>query len=258
MIAQAPRRINLSRPCHTPLSMAEETAVITIMRRGGPYAAAARQKLVNANLKFVLAVARHFLACGLPMEDLINEGAAGLVRAAYSFEPTHGKFISYAVWWIRQGIMTYMHDHAHTIRIPSPTTLKTKLKTAETRKRPPRKKSTAATPEEAKAQIAAIHRLRHLESTHELVELGWEPADESQNPAEAITQWDETRRVERILGALKPKERAVVKGYFGLGTGPALTLEEVGEQLDLTRERVRQIKEKAMIRMRRAQELGRN
>lgn len=254
MIASTPRRIDLNHARHAILSPAEEAAVVTIMRRGGPASEAARARLVNANLKFVVSVARNFITCGVPMEDLINEGAAGLVRATHSYEPTQGKFISYAVWWVRQSIVKHLHDHAHTIRVPSPHVLKTKMRTAEENAR--RRRRTRETPEQAQAEIDGINRLRQIQSVDELVLLGWEPADEDTDPAAGIERRDHARRANRALAALPARSREVVRTYYGFGSGETLTLDEVGERFNLTRERVRQIKEKAMLLMRRAAERG--
>lgn len=173
------------------------------------------------------------------------------MRAANMYEPSHGKFISYAVWWIRQAIMAYLHDHSHTIRIPNPTALKDKVKRAEAyaRKRGPRAKH-ALTPNEARAEVDAVMRLRELHSTEAMLELGLEPADPQQDPSAGVDAWDVRRTAHRLLAALPPRDREVLRAYYGMDSGEGMTLDEVGVRFDLTRERVRQIKEGAISRMR--------
>jgi RNA polymerase primary sigma factor len=255
MIAQATRHIDLSHARHKIIGDAEEAAILVIIRKGGPASHMARQRLVDANLKFVVSVARNFISCGMPMEDLINEGALGMIHAARMYEPATGnRFISYAVWWIRQSILKFLHDHASTIKVPSPASLKAIVDRADEehrRRRGRPAKRRIPTPDQARAKVAGYQKLRDVQSIDNLMELGWEPVDDHQNPGAGLERRDIHRTLARILGLLKPREREVMSAYFGLGGGVPLTLEEAGQKLSLTRERVRQIKEAALCRLRR-------
>jgi RNA polymerase primary sigma factor len=200
----------------------------------------ALEKLTKANLRFVVSVAKQYQNQGLTLPDLINEGNLGLIKAAQRFDETRGfKFISYAVWWIRQSILQALAEQSRIVRLPL-------------------------------NKIGSINKINkayaYLEQEHErppshvsmdapLVE-GEDSnlydvlnSSDSPHPDEDLMMDSLRTEIERSLATLTPREGDVIRLYFGLGGQHPMTLEEIGEKFDLTRERVRQIKEKAIRRM---------
>lgn len=225
-------------------------------------------KLVRSNLRFVVSVAKKYQNQGVALGDLINEGNLGLIRAAHKFDETKGiKFISYAVWWIRQAILQALAEQSRIVRVP--------LNRAGALHRIGRRSSTLLqelgrepTVEEIAEELDLSHeevqRTLAISQSHlsldapltpgednrlldylpDLVSSG--PDDETYDRALAMT-------IEEALGTLKEREARVLRLYFGLEDGrDPLTLEEIGSLLGITRERVRQIKEKALSRLRHA------
>ncbi len=221
------------------------------------------RKLAEANLRFVVKVALRYQGCGLSLLDLINEGNLGLLEAARRYRPEHGvKFITYAVWWIRQAIMQALAVGGGAVRLPiRKARLISKIREvqADLAQAQQGEASTASVEEAldiAPAELEELLRVTGGQSA--LAEEGGEGsgvvlAGQGMIPA---ADHDLIRRafreeVERLLGQLTPREREVIELRFGLGTQDAQTLETVGRHLQLSRERVRQIEERAKQKLQR-------
>ena len=224
----------------------------------------ALEKLTKANLRFVVSVAKQYQNQGLTLPDLINEGNLGLIKAAKRFDETRGfKFISYAVWWIRQSILQALAEQSRIVRLPlnkigSINKINKMYAFLEQEnERPP------SAEEIAKKLDMTINDVkesmknsgRHVSMDAPLIE-GEDSnlydvlrSGESPNPDRALLHESLKVEIERALETLTPREADVVQLYFGLGDTHPMTLEEIGETFDLTRERVRQIKEKAIRRL---------
>ena len=230
------------------------------------------QELVKRNLRFVISVAKKYQNRGLALTDLIGEGNVGLLTAARKFDPDQGvKFISYAVWWIRQAILAALARHGRTVRVPLNRTadLSRIIRTAETLRQELRREPT---PEE----IAAVHRTRARRgavargaqhratsgstrrstprATARLIDRFI--ADEQGDPEEQAMDRFLSEEIEPALRTLPPRDAKVLRLYFGLDGGREHTLEEIGGMLGVTRERVRQLRDRALKRLREG-EVGR-
>lgn len=224
----------------------------------------ALEKLTKANLRFVVSVAKQYQNQGLTLPDLINEGNLGLIKAAQRFDETRGfKFISYAVWWIRQSILQALAEQSRIVRLPlnkigSINKInKTYAFLEQAHERAPSAEEIAKeldmTINDVKESLK--NSGRHVSMDAPLVE-GEDSnlydvlnSGESPNPDKTLLNESLRTEIERALETLTPREADVVRLYFGLGNQHAMTLEEIGETFDLTRERVRQIKEKAIRRL---------
>ena len=224
----------------------------------------ALEKLTKANLRFVVSVAKQYQNQGLTLPDLINEGNLGLIKAAQRFDETRGfKFISYAVWWIRQSILQALAEQSRIVRLPlnkigSINKINKMYALLEqSNERAPRAEEIAKeldmTVNDVKESMK--NSGRHLSMDAPLVE-GEDSnlydvlrSGESPNPDRELIHESLRTEIERALETLTPREADVVRLYFGLGDQHPMTLEEIGETFDLTRERVRQIKEKAIRRL---------
>jgi RNA polymerase primary sigma factor len=225
----------------------------------------ALEKLTKANLRFVVSVAKQFQNNSLTLGDLINEGNVGLIKAAMRFDETRGfKFISYAVWWIRQSIMQALAEQSRMVRLPMNrvSSLNKMLKTFSDLEQQYQREPT---PEELatimeipldQLQLTMQQTGRHV-SMDAPFAAGEENglldvlANESEVTPDAALMDDSLRHeISRVLATLTSRESEILSDYFGLNGKQALTLEEIGEKLNLTRERVRQIKEKATLRLR--------
>jgi RNA polymerase primary sigma factor len=225
---------------------------------------AALEKLTKANLRFVVSVAKQYQNQGLTLPDLINEGNLGLIKAAQRFDETRGfKFISYAVWWIRQSILQALAEQSRIVRLPlnkigSINKINKMYALLEqSNERPPTAEEIAKELDMTVNDVRESMKNsgRHLSMDAPLVE-GEDSnlydvlrSGESPNPDRSLIQESLRTEVERSLETLTPREADVVRLYFGLGDQHPMTLEEIGETFDLTRERVRQIKEKAIRRL---------
>ncbi len=224
----------------------------------------ALEKLTKANLRFVVSVAKQYQNQGLTLGDLINEGNVGLIKAAQRFDETRGfKFISYAVWWIRQSILQALAEQARIVRLPlnkigSINKInKAFSKLEQDFEREPSASELSSVLEMTETDIKDTMRSsgRHVSMDAPLVQgednslLDVIAGHDSPNPDAVLITESLRREIERALGTLTPREADVVRLYFGLASEHALTLEEIGERFDLTRERVRQIKEKAIRRL---------
>jgi len=223
------------------------------------------EKLTKANLRFVVSVAKQYQCQGLSLGDLINEGNLGLIKAANRFDETRGfKFISYAVWWIRQSILQALAEQSRIVRLPL-NRVGTMNKIGKAFSALEQEFEREPSPEE----IAQILELSDFEVSDTIQKSGKHLSldapfsEEEENrlldiienreqPSPDNTLISESLRIEldRALSTLSSREAEVVKLYFGLDLETPLTLEEIGEKFELTRERVRQIKEKALRRLR--------
>lgn len=225
----------------------------------------ALEKLTRANLRFVVSVAKQYQNQGLSLPDLINEGNLGLIKAAQRFDETRGfKFISYAVWWIRQSILQAIAEHSRIVRLPlNQVGSLNKLNKAFSKleqefEREPTEEELAFVldlPEEKVKDSIQISG-RHISMDAPLV------AGEESTLYDVMVNKDSPKadrellheslqmEIERTLDTLSEREKEIIKLYFGIGMNHGLTIDEIGEKFDLTRERVRQIKEKALKRLR--------
>ena len=224
----------------------------------------ALEKLTKANLRFVVSVTKQYQNQGLTLPDLINEGNLGLIKAAQRFDETRGfKFISYAVWWIRQSILQALAEQSRIVRLPlnkigSINKINKMYAFLEQEnERPPSAEEIAKkldmTVNDVKESMK--NSGRHVSMDAPLIE-GEDSnlydvlnSAESPNPDRKLLHESLRIEINRALETLTPREADVVKLYFGLGEHQPMTLEEIGETFDLTRERVRQIKEKAIRRL---------
>ncbi len=224
----------------------------------------ALEKLVKANLRFVVSVAKQYQNQGLTLPDLINEGNLGLIKAAKRFDETRGfKFISYAVWWIRQSILQALAEQSRIVRLPlnkigsinKINKMYAKLEQENERPPSPEELAEALDMSINDVKISLKNAGRHISMDAPLVE-GEESnlydvlrSGESPSPDKDLMLESLRTEIERALNTLTPREADVIKLYFGLNGNHMMTLEEIGETFDLTRERVRQIKEKAIRRL---------
>ena len=224
----------------------------------------ALEKLTKANLRFVVSVSKQYQNQGLTLPDLINEGNLGLIKAAKRFDETRGfKFISYAVWWIRQSILQALAEQSRIVRLPLNkigSINKINKMYAFLEQANERVPSAEEIAKELDMTISDVKESmknsgRHVSMDAPLVE-GEDSnlydvlrSGESPNPDKNLLHESLRTEIERALETLTPREADVVRLYFGLGEKHAMTLEEIGETFDLTRERVRQIKEKAIRRL---------
>jgi RNA polymerase primary sigma factor len=224
----------------------------------------ALEKLTKANLRFVVSVAKQYQNQGLTLPDLINEGNLGLIKAAQRFDETRGfKFISYAVWWIRQSILQALAEQSRIVRLPlnkigSINKInKTFAFLEQAHERMPSAEEIA---KELDMTVADVKQSlknsgRHVSMDAPLI-AGEDSnlydvlrSGESPNPDRELLHESLRTEIERALETLTPREADVIRLYFGLAGQHSMTLEEIGETFDLTRERVRQIKEKAIRRL---------
>jgi len=242
----------------------EEARLAQHIRKGD---AEGLDKLVRSNLRFVVSVAKKYQNQGVPLSDLINEGNMGLIRAAYKFDETKGiKFISYAVWWIRQAVLQALAEQSRIVRVP--------LNRAGALHRIGRRSSTLLqelgrepTVEEIATDLdisqEEVERTLAINRSHLSLDapitpeednrlLDYLPDQYSPGPEDEAYQHALKNTIEEALATLKEREAKIIGLYFGLDDQEPMTLEEIGSLLGVTRERVRQIKEKALLRLRHA------
>lgn len=242
------------------VSPEEEVELAQRIRKGDQEAL---EKLTRANLRFVVSVAKQYQNQGLSLPDLINEGNLGLIKAAEKFDETRGfKFISYAVWWIRQSILQALAEQSRIVRLPlnqvgSLNKINKALgKFEQENERQPSADELAEMIDIPKDKINDTLRVsgRHVSVDAPFVEgednslLDVFPNDDSPSADRGLTNESLSTEIERALQILTGREREIIKSFFGIGC-QEMTLEEIGERLDLTRERVRQIKEKAIRKL---------
>jgi RNA polymerase primary sigma factor len=225
----------------------------------------ALEKLTKANLRFVVSVAKQYQNQGLSLGDLINEGNLGLIKAAQRFDETRGfKFISYAVWWIRQSILQALAEQSRIVRLPLNRVgslnkiSKTFSELEQKYEREPSPEELAEVLDVSTAEVVDTMKIsgRHVSMDAPFVQ-GEENSlldvlenDSEETPDSGLMNDSLRREVQRALSTLTQREADVITLYFGLNGEHAMTLEEIGEKFNLTRERVRQIKEKAIRRLR--------
>jgi RNA polymerase primary sigma factor len=239
----------------------EEVMLARKIKAGDPEAL---KKLVNSNLRFVVSVAKQYQNQGMSLPDLINEGNLGLMKAASRFDETRGfKFISYAVWWIRQAILQALAEQSRIVRLPvnkigSINKInKAMIRLEQKYEREPTSLEIAEllemVPEDVREAIRTNGRTVSMDAPispdednnmYDVVQ-----SEETASPDKNLINESLSYEIERALNTLSPREAKILKFYFGLGMKHPLTLEEIGEELQLTRERVRQIKEKAIKRI---------
>lgn len=224
----------------------------------------ALERLINANLRFVVSVSKQYQNQGLSLPDLINEGNLGLIKAAQRFDETRGfKFISYAVWWIRQSILQALAEQARIVRLPlnkigSINRINKTLADLEQKfEREPTELELAQAlelaPEDVKEAIRSAGRHVSMdapigqEDEGNMYDVILNP--DAPSPDRGLLNDSLRKEIERVLSTLSMREANIIKLYFGLNGKHPHTLEEIGEEFGLTRERVRQIKEKAIKRL---------
>ena len=225
----------------------------------------ALEKLTKANLRFVVSVAKQYQNQGLSLGDLINEGNLGLIKAAKRFDETRGfKFISYAVWWIRQSILQALAEQSRIVRLPLNRVgalNKIGKKFSELEQSYEREPSASELATELDMTLFEVADTLKISGRHISVDAPFAQGEDNRlldviqddrQPPPDYTLMNESLRVEvrRALATLSEREAEVIRLYFGLDREHSLTLEEIGEKFNLTRERVRQIKEKALARLR--------
>ncbi|MCB0396308.1 MAG: RNA polymerase sigma factor RpoD/SigA [Flavobacteriales bacterium] len=244
------------------LTADEEVTLAKRIKDGDPLAL---EKLTKANLRFVVSVAKQYQNQGLSLPDLINEGNLGLIKAAQRFDETRGfKFISYAVWWIRQSILQALAEQSRIVRLPLNQVgslnkiNKAFSKLEQEYEREPSPDEMAELLEVPEDKVADTIR---VSGRHVSVDAPFVDGEDNSlldvlinkdSPTADNTLMSESlqREIERSLSTLTERERDVIRLFFGIGMNHGLTLEEIGAKFDLTRERVRQIKEKAIRRLR--------
>src|SRR5574344_1321708 len=242
----------------------EEVELAQRIRQGDRIAL---EKLTKANLRFVVSVSKQYQNQGLSLPDLINEGNLGLIKAAQRFDETRGfKFISYAVWWIRQSILQALAEQSRIVRLPlNKIGTINKINKAYAflepeYEREPRADEIANLLDITEAEVKDSMRnsSRHISMDASLTQdkdnnmYDVLKAEEAPTPDKALLHESLRMEINRTISTLPPREADVIKLYFGLDSKHPMTLEEIGEKFDLTRERVRQIKEKAIRRLKNA------
>lgn len=249
----------------TPLITAQQEVALAKRIKLGDQDAL--EKLTKANLRFVVSVAKQYQNQGLSLADLINEGNIGLIKAAKRFDETRGfKFISYAVWWIRQAILQALAEQSRIVRLPLNrvgTLHKIGKISSSLEQEYGREPSPDEIAKELELSAVEVSDTLKISNTHlsldapfsisednslmDVLEDEFQPAPDEDLLCESLRL-----EIERALDTLSPREAEVINLYFGLNSEKALTLEEIGARFSLTRERVRQIKEKAIRRLRHA------
>ncbi len=224
----------------------------------------ALEELTKANLRFVVSVSKQYQNQGLSLPDLINEGNLGLIKAAQRFDETRGfKFISYAVWWIRQSILQALAEQSRIVRLPlnkigSINKInKATAKLEQEFEREPDYKEIASVLDMTENEVKESKRNagRHVSMDAPLIQdednnmYDVLKSEESVTPETGLLYESLRKEIDRAISTLTQREADVIRLYFGLNGGHPMTLEEIGEKFDLTRERVRQIKEKAIRRL---------
>jgi RNA polymerase primary sigma factor len=212
----------------------------------------ATDKLVSSNLRFVISVAKEYQGQGVPLSDLISEGNFGLIKAAYKFDPTRGfRFISYAVWWVKQSIIQSLNDHARTVRLPVNVTnqvskLKKEMSAFE--------QIEGRRPTQNDMDLTVMNHPTCGSLNDKINEDGDEVmdiiADNSFARPDEDIYTDEVLKSElaTTLSVLSEREKKIIEMYFGMDGNP-MTLEQIGDEYDLTKERIRQIKQKSLRKL---------
>ncbi|MCK0159344.1 RNA polymerase sigma factor RpoD/SigA [Allomuricauda sp. F6463D] len=249
-----------------PMITEEEEVELAIRIRNGDVFAL--EKLIRSNLRFVVSVAKQYQSRGLNLHDLINEGNLGLVKAAKKFDETRGfKFISYAVWWIRQGIIQALSEKSRMVRLPlNKINVINKINRASTHfeqinQRPPTAEEISELIDSTLPEIQLC--LKHSSwpismdealkndddgfNLHDLIR-----SESSNSPEDNLIKGSLKFEIDNVLKILSNREVSIIKMYFGIGANDRIELEQIAQNLGLTTERVRQIKIKALARLRKS------
>lgn len=247
-----------------PLTPDEEVNLVIKVKNGDPQAL---DKLLRSNLRFVVSVAKKYQNYGISLEDLINEGNMGLIKAARRFDETRGfKFISYAVWWIRQTIRQAISEHSRLVRLPLNVVgdlnkiykITSEFESSYEREPTAQEIEEIFIDENIDLKVAIqltespLSIDAHMDNGKEGTLQDILPGQDDSKPDDALVEESFHQEVKRALKTLEPREALVIRLYFGIDEDLPLTLEEIGERLKLTRERVRQIKEKSLRKLRHA------
>ena len=246
-----------------PLIAREEEVTLAIrIKQADPEAL---DKLVRSNLRFVVSVAKKYQNQGVSLSDLINEGNLGLIRAAHKFDETKGiKFISYAVWWIRQAILQALAEQSRIVRVPlnrAGTLHRIGKRSSALQQELGREPTVEEIAEGMDISEEEVAKTLSISQSHLSLDAPMTPGEDNKlldylpdttnaTPDEETFEHALTESIERVLGMLKEREAKILRLYFGLDGKEPMTLEEIGSLLGITRERVRQIKEKALSRLR--------
>jgi RNA polymerase primary sigma factor len=245
-----------------PLIDRDEEGVLARKIRSGDRLAL--EKLVNSNLRFVVSIAKKYQNQGVALADLINEGNLGLIRAAEKFDETRGvKFISYAVWWIRQAILQALAEQSRIVRVPlnrAGELHRIGKRSSALVQELGREPTVGELAEGLEVEPDELYKTMSIAMAHLSLDAPLVPGednklldylpDEKTGPEQEAFDKALKNNVEAALSTLKPREAKILRLYYGLDGEEAMTLEEIGQQLGVTRERVRQIKERALARLR--------
>lgn len=247
------------------VSIDEEIELAQKIRKGGREGERAKEKLVKANLRFVVSVAKQYQHQGLGLTDLIDEGNIGLVKAAEKFDETRGfKFISYAVWWIRQSILQAIAEQSRIVRLPLNQVgalSKIQAEISKFEQEHQRKPSVTELSQITKMEETKIDQTIKADNHHMSIDAPFQEDDDN-SMADVLASGDDSRADKQVdyesmakeldtvlRNVLKDREITIVRECFGIGCHEK-GLEEIGDQLGLTRERVRQIREKSIVKLR--------
>jgi RNA polymerase primary sigma factor len=243
------------------LTPAEEAALARRVQAGDQ---AALDELVRRNLRFVVSIAKQYASSGVPLEDLVNEGNFGLIRAAKRFDVDRGfRFISYAVWWVKQAILQHLGEQSRTVRLPMNKTTALTRVTREAQRLGQelgREPTTEEIAKRLKIETEDVEIVLAMPTKQFSLDDAVEGQDNdfhietlsdevSQQPDEAVMESTRSEDIDTALQSLRPREADILRRYYGLGQEPH-TLEEIGRVYSLTRERVRQIRDRAIWRLR--------
>ena len=246
---------------HNLITAAQEIELAQLIKKGDKRAL---EKLTKSNLRFVVSVAKQYQNQGLSLGDLINEGNIGLIKAALRFDETRGfKFISYAVWWIKQSILQALAEHSRAVRLPL-NRVGTLSKISKVYNQIEQKKGREPVEQEIAHEldldVEEVVETLKVAGRHLSIDQSFTPDEDNRlldvlknpdyNTDENLIEESLKEDVDDALNSLTAREAEVIRLYFGLNRERPMTLEEIGSRFQLTRERVRQIKEKAIKRLR--------
>ena len=247
----------------TPLITAEDEVELAILIHRGDNEALG--KLVKANLRFVVSVAKQYQNQGLSLADLINEGNIGLIKAAKRFDEKRGfKFISYAVWWVKQSVLQALAEQSRIVRLPlNRVGALHKIGKAHSKleQKYGRSPSTSEIAEKLEMATEEVSNTLQISNSHLSLDAPFSDSDSNSlkdilkddilpSPDRSLLHTSLSGEIEKVLSTINEREAEVISLYFGLNRERPLTLEEIGDRFSITRERVRQIKEKAIRRLR--------